>query len=868
MAGLRKKRSGQWLIGRVGLAVLLVLVVILGDVNTAAAETGIVHPGLMYSGERLREIHDGYADGKEPFASSAERILNGKYAGSGLRKAEGRIVNDKGNHDNLYLYVTDCNIAFESTLAWVLTGEQKYADTAISALDYYANAFLDKKITFEGSDIQLTAAQSAFRLANAAEILRHYGESGWTEAQAEQFEDFLTEALVPIIKDEAAYANWGTGCLKAMYAVGIFCDNREYMDWAVNCYKESSNTGILNVALESGQNRESGRDHIHSQILIGHLAEFAWCAQSQGLDMFGYGDRRLLAAYEYMASYMLGQEVAYDPNYYSNNYSEHPPEMDDDENRGNLLPMYEIVVHYLREQGLAEQYPYTVQAALLTGNEYAEAVNYDGNHLLGFGTLAAAEGGAPAVPQGITVRAVNGCRMRLSWSQAEGAAGYNIYRSEAAGDGLPALGSYRKMNNEPVTECTYLDTDAVGGNTYAYRIMSVSESGLVSGNSVPVTGTAEAKKPLLPVQAVTVQEAGANLVRIAWEEASGAEGYEIYLAVDGGPYGKITDTPIRGTVAYQGGIQPNRQYSYRVRAVNSTGQGTLSKEAVLATGAQNTAAEYGRAYEYPRKIVLAADADWTISADGTVDAGAEICRNSATERSFLSFALDEIILCDGERVEDAVLHLYRGGDYAGFSLSALDTKRYSGFTEEVGGDGFTLSGYQPGNFVYAPDSSALQSLASVGKTVFNKEYYDGKGGYGIHLTDYVGEKLASGENLAFMLTADNSAGMGFYSRNSSEERYRPVITITIGKEAVQRFEEAYREPDAVVEYEVSFNRMGRGSYVKEQKVARGGQAQDVILQTAGYRFTGWYMDKDCSQKYDFTQPVTQDMVLYAGWQAE
>lgn len=33
----------------------------------------------------------------------------------------------------------------------------------------------------------------------------------------------------------------------------------------------------------------------------------------------------------------------------------------------------------------------------------------------------------------------------------------------------------------------------------------------------------------------------------------------------------------------------------------------------------------------------------------------------------------------------------------------------------------------------------------------------------------------------------------------------------------------------------------------------------------GYTFIGWYTDADCTNLYDFTQPVTGDLTLYAGW---
>ncbi len=35
-----------------------------------------------------------------------------------------------------------------------------------------------------------------------------------------------------------------------------------------------------------------------------------------------------------------------------------------------------------------------------------------------------------------------------------------------------------------------------------------------------------------------------------------------------------------------------------------------------------------------------------------------------------------------------------------------------------------------------------------------------------------------------------------------------------------------------------------------------------------HTFTGWFTDEDCTSRYDFTQPVTADLILYAGWECE
>ncbi len=34
----------------------------------------------------------------------------------------------------------------------------------------------------------------------------------------------------------------------------------------------------------------------------------------------------------------------------------------------------------------------------------------------------------------------------------------------------------------------------------------------------------------------------------------------------------------------------------------------------------------------------------------------------------------------------------------------------------------------------------------------------------------------------------------------------------------------------------------------------------------GYDFTGWYVDSECKVKYNFEEPVTKDMTIYAGWE--
>lgn len=52
-----------------------------------------------------------------------------------------------------------------------------------------------------------------------------------------------------------------------------------------------------------------------------------------------------------------------------------------------------------------------------------------------------------------------------------------------------------------------------------------------------------------------------------------------------------------------------------------------------------------------------------------------------------------------------------------------------------------------------------------------------------------------------------------------------------------------------------------------QVVLKNGETLSYPLPPTrtGYVFTGWYTDSDCTSRFDFTEKITEDMTLYAGW---
>ena len=70
-------------------------------------------------------------------------------------------------------------------------------------------------------------------------------------------------------------------------------------------------------------------------------------------------------------------------------------------------------------------------------------------------------------------------------------------------------------------------------------------------------------------------------------------------------------------------------------------------------------------------------------------------------------------------------------------------------------------------------------------------------------------------------------------------------------------------------YEVTFDMNGHGEDQQPeiQEIDYNGTATEPSpAPTAdGYKFEGWYIDANCTEKYDFSAPITGDITLYAKW---
>ena len=109
-------------------------------------------------------------------------------------------------------------------------------------------------------------------------------------------------------------------------------------------------------------------------------------------------------------------------------------------------------------------------------------------------------------------------------------------------------------------------------------------------------------------------------------------------------------------------------------------------------------------------------------------------------------------------------------------------------------------------------------------------------------------------------TKDGYIFTGWYTEKECKNKYdfstalEKDITLYAGWEAIP--------------YTVTFDPQGGSPTPDSQQVEKGKVATEPTNPTKnGYTFTGWYTEKECKNKYNFSTAVEDNKTLYAGWEA-
>lgn len=181
------------------------------------------------------------------------------------------------------------------------------------------------------------------------------------------------------------------------------------------------------------------------------------------------------------------------------------------------------------------------------------------------------DGSGPSQPQNLDATAVSATRIDLDWDAASdpesGIDGYIVYR-----------------NGTPVANpsgTSFSDTGLQPYMVYEYRVSAVNGQGIEGPRSDPASARTFDGSPPSEPQNLEATAAGPYRIDLDWDAASdpqsGIDGYIVYR--DGSPVASPSGTSYSDT-----GLQPAREYEYRVSAVNGQGlEGDRSDPASATT---------------------------------------------------------------------------------------------------------------------------------------------------------------------------------------------------------------------------------------------------------------------------------------------
>ncbi|KAK7685878.1 hypothetical protein QCA50_011225 [Cerrena zonata] len=382
----------------------------------SASMAAFVHPGLLHTEADFERIRGKISAGAQPWTSAWSTfhglwLAQTSYAVRGPHPIVYRGGSETQNYGDLY---NDIASAYTQAIQWKLTDDTSYADAAVKILDAWATTLTQIS---GNADRFLAAGIYGYEFANAAEIMRAY--SGWPAANFEAFKTMMVNVFYPVSLDFLTnhngqngvvwptdvlhyWANWDLCNIAGVQAIAVLTDNQTMYDYATDYFYNGPGQGSINHTIpfihieegsgkELGQTSESARDQGHATLDYALLSVIAQTAWSQGLDLFGYSNSRILAGSEYMAKYNLGFDVPFTP-YVTRAWGN--ISTISDASRGIIRPVWELLyAHYDGVKGLNASWTGAMRDHVLNNTGGAEngvgsaGGNSGGYDQLGYGTL-------------------------------------------------------------------------------------------------------------------------------------------------------------------------------------------------------------------------------------------------------------------------------------------------------------------------------------------------------------------------------------------------------------------------------------------------------------------------------------------------
>lgn len=167
----------------------------------------------------------------------------------------------------------------------------------------------------------------------------------------------------------------------------------------------------------------------------------------------------------------------------------------------------------------------------------------------------------PAIPTLVSAVSISYNSVKVTWSAAGGATGYEIWREASGESKYIAIGT--------ATQTTFTNSGLVTGRNYNFMVRAYKMSG-----STKVTGSWSAVVSAIPIPAAPMSakavSASYNSITVTWSAVTGATMYEVWQEVSGASTYSLVSTAA-STSFTKTGLITGTKYYYKLRAYRLSG---------------------------------------------------------------------------------------------------------------------------------------------------------------------------------------------------------------------------------------------------------------------------------------------------------
>jgi fibronectin type 3 domain-containing protein len=218
--------------------------------------------------------------------------------------------------------------------------------------------------------------------------------------------------------------------------------------------------------------------------------------------------------------------------------------------------------------GTSTASPYTDTSSLAAGITYYYVVQgcVDGT-ICSASSAQASAALAPSPPTSLAATAGTD-QVGLTWTGSTGATSYEVFRGTSAGaESGTALAT--------TTAATYIDTSAVAGTPYYYKVEACDAGGCSAGGN-EATATPTSPTPAVPTGLSVTPEPGRDA--LVWTASSGATSYKVFRGTSSGGEGVTPLTTVTTASFTDSTATVGHEYFYTVEACNSSACSAASNE--------------------------------------------------------------------------------------------------------------------------------------------------------------------------------------------------------------------------------------------------------------------------------------------------